>query len=52
MPEAAGADLMEDIEDIFKWAHEKLPELVLEMTDGKVSVDLEHVITVGDSAGM
>ena len=51
MPEANGSDIMEDVEDVWKWLHESLPSYLDAQTAGRVKPDLSRVMTAGESAG-
>lgn len=50
-PEASVEDVLEDIEDHWKWLHRELPRFVEEETGGRVKVDTGRILTAGDSAG-
>ncbi|KAL0934065.1 uncharacterized protein CTRU02_210864 [Colletotrichum truncatum] len=50
-PEASIEELLEDIEDHWKWLHKELPSYVQQQTNGRVSIDTSRILTAGDSAG-
>ena len=51
MPEADGSNIMEDVEDVWRWLHESLPSYLDEQTAGRIKPDLSRIITAGESAG-
>lgn len=51
IPEASIDDLLEDVEDVWTWVKDKLPDFVLEKTEGKVRTDTSRVLLTGESAG-
>lgn len=50
MPEATGLEILEDIDDFWKWLRSDFSEYLAEMKAG-VEPDFEHVIANGESAG-
>ncbi|KAL0938098.1 uncharacterized protein CTRU02_207829 [Colletotrichum truncatum] len=51
VPEASMDDVLEDIEDHWKWIHAELPSFIQQQTNNRVSVDTKRILTGGDSAG-
>lgn len=50
LPEAKGMDILEDMDDFWKWVQTDLPGIVAART-GNSEVDLESVVVAGESAG-
>ncbi|KAM6508290.1 hypothetical protein FALCPG4_018164 [Fusarium falciforme] len=48
-PEASIRDIIEDIDDFFRWIHVDLPSFISDKTN--VSVDTNRIMMAGDSAG-
>ncbi|KAF7553350.1 hypothetical protein G7Z17_g3703 [Cylindrodendrum hubeiense] len=51
IPESSIDDVLEDVEDFWKWAHDQLPGFILKQTKGAVQVDTSRIMTCGESAG-
>ncbi|KAF4943262.1 hypothetical protein FSARC_14973 [Fusarium sarcochroum] len=51
MPESSAEDMLSDVESLWIWLHEELPELIASRTRGLVRLDTSRIITAGDSAG-
>ncbi|KAJ7583862.1 Alpha/Beta hydrolase protein [Mycena floridula] len=50
LPEAKGKDLLEDLDDLWKWLHDDFPTFLAESAPG-FSPDLTRILSTGDSAG-
>ncbi|KAJ7585159.1 Alpha/Beta hydrolase protein [Mycena floridula] len=50
LPEARGKDLLEDIDDFWKWLHNDFPTFLAGSAPG-FSPDLTKILSIGDSAG-
>ncbi|RYP69920.1 hypothetical protein DL769_005145 [Monosporascus sp. CRB-8-3] len=50
-PEASMEDILDDVEDHWKWIHSELPAFIQAQTGGAVNVDTGRILTAGDSAG-
>ncbi|KAJ7583905.1 Alpha/Beta hydrolase protein [Mycena floridula] len=50
LPEAKGKDLLEDIDDLWKWLHNDFPTFLAKSAPG-FSPDLNRILSAGDSAG-
>ena len=50
LPNASGADIVEDLEDLWKWAHASLPAVLEKVAPGH-KVDLSRILLEGGSAG-
>ncbi|KAI9050808.1 hypothetical protein LZ554_004927 [Drepanopeziza brunnea f. sp. 'monogermtubi'] len=51
LPESTGMDVMEDLDDLWAYLHSSLPDVLKKSKIEGVGVDLERIITAGDSAG-
>lgn len=51
MPESNADDIMEDIEDVWKWIHASLPAYLEQQTGGRIKPNLSRIMTAGESAG-
>ena len=51
MPEANGADMLTDISDVWKWVNSDLQSFISQKATVAPSIDLAHVLVVGDSSG-
>lgn len=52
LPEANGNDILADIADLWKWVREDLQPYLNEVsTESTPEVDLNHILSVGDSSG-
>lgn len=51
IPESSMDEVLEDVEDFWKWLHDELPAFILQKTNGAISVDASRIMAVGDSAG-
>ncbi|KAJ7583890.1 Alpha/Beta hydrolase protein [Mycena floridula] len=50
LPEAKGKDLLEDLDDLWKWLHKDFPTFLAESAPG-FSPDLTKILSTGESAG-
>ncbi|KAJ7583866.1 Alpha/Beta hydrolase protein [Mycena floridula] len=50
LPEAKGKDLLEDLDDLWKWLHDVFPAFLAESAPG-FSPDLTKILSTGESAG-
>ncbi|KAK9427919.1 Alpha/Beta hydrolase protein [Lipomyces doorenjongii] len=50
LPESTGADINEDVSDIWTWVHRDLPAFLSSCGSG-INVDMEKLLVVGESAG-
>lgn len=50
LPESNGSEILEDVEDFWKWVQNYLPTFIAEKCPG-LTVDLNRTATVGESAG-
>lgn len=51
LPEASVGDILEDLEDSWKWVQSDLSKFVQEKTNGKVQTDTNRILAHGESAG-
>ncbi|GKZ38314.1 hypothetical protein AbraIFM66950_010444 [Aspergillus brasiliensis] len=51
LPESSVLEVLEDVEDHWKWLHQSLPTLLERETNATVKADLSRIMTIGDSAG-
>ncbi|KAE8152248.1 Alpha/Beta hydrolase protein [Aspergillus avenaceus] len=51
MPEATSLEIFEDIEDFWTWLHSAEVTELLASSDNSTTLDLERIITAGESAG-
>ena len=51
IPEANGTDILEDIEEAWKWIHSCLSGYLEKEAGGSIFPDLNRIITAGESAG-
>ncbi|KAK1149050.1 hypothetical protein N8T08_007727 [Aspergillus melleus] len=51
LPEATFEEIMDDTEDHWQWMHRTMPSFLATHTDGRLTADLDRIITGGDSAG-
>ncbi|KAJ7583877.1 Alpha/Beta hydrolase protein [Mycena floridula] len=50
LPEAKGKDLLEDLDDLWKWLHKDFPAFLAESAPG-FSPDLTRILSTGESGG-
>jgi acetyl esterase/lipase len=51
LPESSVMDILEDVEDNWKWIPQALPTFLEQQTEGTIKADLSRIMCVGDSAG-
>lgn len=52
LPEVTGLDILDDVDDFWTWLHSKdLAELLKSQQELTLELDLDRIITAGDSAG-
>lgn len=51
LPESSVLEVLEDVEDHWRWLHQSLPLLLQRETNNTVKADLSRIMTIGDSAG-
>ncbi|OQE12713.1 hypothetical protein PENFLA_c064G01710 [Penicillium flavigenum] len=51
LPESSVMEILEDVEDNWKWIHQALPAFLEQQTQGTIQPDLSRIMCVGDSAG-
>lgn len=51
IPEATASDVMDDLDDLWKWTNTSLPSYLSEQTQGHIKPEVKRVLVTGDSSG-
>lgn len=51
LPEATGLDIINDVEDLWKWLSTSLPDILERQLDPPIMADFDRILVSGESAG-
>ncbi|KAH8703219.1 Alpha/Beta hydrolase protein [Talaromyces proteolyticus] len=51
LPEVTGLDVLDDVDDFWTWLHSEDLTKILKQQEHPISLDLDRILTAGDSAG-